>query len=200
LTQLSPAADARAMSTVAAVARAQALRLGLEGYRARCPERADIALRMLALLQLPEAFSRQHLSPGHFTASAFVLCPERRRLLLVHHAKLERWLQPGGHIEASDADLFEAAKREVLEETGVSQIEPLLNGIFDVDIHVIPARPKEGPHEHFDVRYAFVAQSDALVVSEEVRGARWAPLAEVARLNPEESIMRCVRQLAAKRP
>jgi 8-oxo-dGTP pyrophosphatase MutT (NUDIX family) len=190
----------------------------LVAYQLAHPEREPIVSRMLALLRSPaNVFSRAQFVPGHFTASAFVVCPERRRLLLVHHAKLGRWLQPGGHIEPGDVSLSAAARREVTEETGAQELQPLelpcLAGawagqgvsrlgsdeppIFDVDIHWIPASSKEAAHAHFDVRYAFRAGSLELCASGEVRSARWVELGAVAQLNPEESIMRCVDRLRA---
>jgi 8-oxo-dGTP pyrophosphatase MutT (NUDIX family) len=160
------------------------------------PDRAAIVARMLELLEVsPDVFARSYLDPGHFTASAFVLCPEGRRLLMVHHRKLGRWLQPGGHIEPSDESLHAAARREALEETGVSELEPLGAGIFDVDIHPIPASPREGAHSHFDVRYAFRARTEGLVAAAEVQAARWVELDEVRELNPEESVIRGVERL-----
>lgn len=171
------------------------LRRELQKYREEDDASADIVGRMLALSSLPGAFSREHLDPGHFTASAFVVCPERRRVLLVHHAKLHRWLQPGGHVELGDSSLMSAAKREVTEETGVSGLVPLVDGVFDIDIHAIPARPKEGPHQHFDVRYAFAASSAELVASDEVRGVRWVDFARVLELTEEDSVVRCVKRL-----
>jgi 8-oxo-dGTP pyrophosphatase MutT (NUDIX family) len=151
---------------------------------------------MLALLERAgDPFSRRNVEPGHFTASAFVLSPDRRRVLLVHHGKLGRWLQPGGHVEATDADLVAAARREVLEETGIGALAPL-GAIFDVDIHVIPANPKDGAHLHFDVRYAFVAGSEHLEASPEVLGARWVERDAVAELTEELSVLRCVARLA----
>ena len=160
------------------------------------PERAPIVTRMLELLEAPrDVFARSHLDPGHFTASAFVLCPEGRRLLMVHHTKLGRWLQPGGHIEPSDISLHAAAEREAKEETGVSALEPLGTSIFDVDIHLIPPSTREGAHSHFDVRYAFRARTGRLVAAAEVQAARWVELDEVRELNPEESVIRCVERL-----
>jgi 8-oxo-dGTP pyrophosphatase MutT (NUDIX family) len=171
----------------------------LESYQRQQPERSAVVERLLALLEQPgDAFARTHLDPGHFTASAFVLCPERRRLLLIRHPKLGRWLQPGGHIEAGDPSCCAAAQREVREETGVAELLPMAEGIFDVDVHLIPANPREGAHAHFDVRYAFEARTAQLTVSDEVKAARWVELEAVAALNDEESIARPVRALISR--
>jgi 8-oxo-dGTP pyrophosphatase MutT (NUDIX family) len=184
----------------------RSLRAELVAYRQREPERGAVVDQLLGLLEQPgDAFSRAHLDPGHFTASAFVVCPERRRLLLIRHPKLGRWLQPGGHIEPGDASCLAAAQREVREETGVAELVPLggpgasgAAGIFDVDVHQIPANAKEGPHAHFDVRYAFEARAAQLTVSDEVKAARWVELPAVAALNDEESIARPVRALISR--
>jgi 8-oxo-dGTP pyrophosphatase MutT (NUDIX family) len=168
----------------------------LEEHARLVPANAEVVRRMQALLQHPaEAFSRRHVAPGHFTASAFVLCPERRRVLLVHHQKLGRWLQPGGHVEPTDESLLDAARREVAEETGVVAAPLSGSAIFDVDIHSIPATAKDGAHLHFDVRYAFVAEGLDLSASPEVLGARWVELAAVPRLTDERSVLRCVERL-----
>jgi 8-oxo-dGTP pyrophosphatase MutT (NUDIX family) len=119
---------------------------------------------MLALLDVPgDPFARDHFVPGHFTASAFVLSPARDALLLIHHSKLHRWLQPGGHVDAGDPDVLFAAQREVEEEVGLVDLSPAEPGagLFDADVHRIPARRAEPEHEHFDLRFAFVAQSRA---------------------------------------
>jgi 8-oxo-dGTP pyrophosphatase MutT (NUDIX family) len=171
----------------------------LNDYVRRAPERRAVGEQLLSLLALSSnSFARSHLEPGHFTASAFVLCPERRRLLLIRHPKLGRWLQPGGHIEPSDESLLASARREVREETGVGELNLLVPGIFDVDVHLIPPTPKEGAHAHFDVRYAFVAASEQLTVASEVKAARWVELEAVAGLNDEESIARPVLGLTSR--
>jgi 8-oxo-dGTP pyrophosphatase MutT (NUDIX family) len=177
------------------------LREQLGGYRPATAAEAAFVERMLELSGGERAWERSHFEPGHFTASAFVLSPDRRDLVLIHHKKLGIWVQPGGHVEPSDGDLVGSARREVLEEVGLSELEPILGAdgklVFDVDVHLIPARKAEPAHEHFDVRFAFVAKSRELVHSEEVADLRWVPLNEVERMGTDESVLRAVAKLRA---
>jgi 8-oxo-dGTP pyrophosphatase MutT (NUDIX family) len=168
----------------------------LERHAREVLENEPVVASMLALLASgADPFSRQRVEPGHFTASAFVLCPERRRVLLIHHRKLGRWLQPGGHVEPGDGDLLAAAEREVIEETGVRLAARLGAGIFDVDVHPIPASPKIGAHRHFDVRYAFLAATLDVQATAEVLGVRWVDLEAASSLTDERSVLRCVERL-----
>ena len=153
--------------------------------------------RMLALIRTPDPFSRRAFDPGHFTASAFVLSPDRDRVLLILHKKLARWLQPGGHLEAADASPFEAARREVAEETGLVELVALGEGLFDIDVHAIPTRPDEPAHEHFDLRVVLGSPSLRVTDSDEVAGIRWVPLAEMDAVATDESVRRAVRKLRA---
>ncbi len=142
-----------------------------------------------------DPFSRAHYRPGHFTASAFVLSPDRSSLLLIHHGKLDRWLQPGGHVDPEDVDVLAAARREVAEETGVTALVPLVEGLFDVDVHRIPARKEEPEHRHFDLRLLFGAEDTDFAAGSDARDARWVPLGEVDRLESDDSVMRAVAKL-----
>lgn len=119
---------------------------------------------------------------GHLTASAFVLSPDRARALLIHHARLGQWFQPGGHVEDGDPDLLAAATREALEETGLAAVRPEGDGIFDVDVHPIPDHPGKGEpaHRHYDIRFLFVADDEAVAISAESTAFAWVPLGEIA--------------------
>jgi 8-oxo-dGTP pyrophosphatase MutT (NUDIX family) len=152
--------------------------------------------RMLELLRLQAPFSRAHFTPGHLTASAFVISPAADELLLIFHRKLGIWVQPGGHIEAGDASLLDAARREVAEEVGLELGADVTGSVFDIDIHAIPARKDEPAHEHFDVRYCFHAPTRDFVASDEVADARWVELAKIEQLTTDESVLRAARKLA----
>lgn len=132
-----------------------------------------------------------------FTASGFVV--DEGRVLLIDHTKLGRWLQPGGHIDASDASPLAAARRELLEETGVVA-EPASVGPIDLDVHPIPTNPRKGEpaHEHFDVRFLFRASSAELKAGDDALDARWWPLSEVAETAEDASVRRVAGRLLTR--
>ena len=150
---------------------------------------------LLALCDVPgDPFSRDHFDPGHVTASAFVLAPGDAEILLILHGKLHRWLQPGGHVDPEDADVFAAARREVEEETGITALTQV-GGLFDVDVHVIPARKADPAHRHFDVRVLFRAADRRFAAGSDARGAQWVPLERVSSLESDASVVRAVHKL-----
>jgi 8-oxo-dGTP pyrophosphatase MutT (NUDIX family) len=151
--------------------------------------------RMQTLSAQPGAFGRDHFTPGHFTASAFVLAPDDTGLLLIHHARLDRWLQPGGHVEPGDADLLATARRELAEEVGIEDAELAAPGIFDVDVHPIPPARGEPGHEHFDVRFLFRARSRELRLSSEARAAAWVRFADLDPRQTDRSVLRAAHKL-----
>lgn len=153
---------------------------------------------MLALAGVPgDPFARDHWAPGHFTASAFVLSPDGADLLLIFHEKFGRWLQPGGHVEPDDADVIAAALREVAEETGLLDVEVVGEGLFDVDVHDIPARKQDPGHRHFDARVLLRASDRAFRAGSDALAARWVPLGDVHTVETDESVLRAVRKLRA---
>src|SRR5262245_385103 len=103
-------------------------------------------LILLLLEHTSAPFSRRQFTPGHITCTGLVLSPDRRKLLLVHHRRLDRWLLPGGHVEKEDASLADASRREVIEETGVLLRPEPAPALVGVDVHGIPPRRDEPYH------------------------------------------------------
>lgn len=121
---------------------------------------------------------------GHLTASAIVTDGEGERFLLLFHKGLQKWLQPGGHIDASDASPLAAAMREVEEETGLRpedyDIMATEEGlcVIDFDSHRIPDNQIKGELEHFhhDIRFLFRLHDGVegiKVSADESEGFRW---------------------------
>lgn len=118
-------------------------------------------------------------SHGHFTGSAFLVSADGARAALMHHRKLDRWLQPGGHADG-DCDLRRVALREAEEETGLTGLTAEA-AIFDLDRHWIPDRPGEPGHWHYDVRFLVRAGSDeTLRGNGESKALAWQNIAEIA--------------------
>jgi 8-oxo-dGTP pyrophosphatase MutT (NUDIX family) len=141
----------------------------------------------------PDCFERTHRA-GHVTGSAWVVDRAGEAAVLTHHRKLGKWLQLGGHADG-DSDIRRVARREAVEESGLTEIESASDRIYDVDVHEIPARGAEPAHLHYDVRFAFYADRNARpAASEESHAVAWVPLAEIERFAIDDS----VRRLAAK--
>jgi len=135
-----------------------------------------------------DCFQREQLK-GHVTASAWIVDPPGRRVLLTHHRKLDRWLQPGGHADGV-TDVLEVALKEAREETGIPSFEVVGEGLFDVDIHGIPEHGGVPPHDHYDARFLFRAGSTECVVSDESHDLAWVSLDDLESYTEEESMLR----------
>ena len=162
-------------------------------------EAGHLAQLREVLVSQSDAFGRDQCELGHFTASAFVLHPDGRSLLLIFHSKLHRWRQPGGHVEPDDRDLLEAARREVREETGLMDLDDLLSGLpLDVDVHPIPARGTEAKHLHFDVRFLFQAKTGHATAASDAADARWVDFEWIDAVETDESVRRAVRKILCR--
>lgn len=115
------------------------------------------------------------LAHGHITASAWLLNQDHTHALLMHHNKLDRWFQLGGHCDG-DHNVLAVALKEAQEESGIMGIAPVNTAIFDIDIHLIPDTPKEKAHYHYDVRFLLNVISDEQITkNSESKELRWIP-------------------------
>jgi 8-oxo-dGTP pyrophosphatase MutT (NUDIX family) len=137
-------------------------------------------------------------APGHLTGSAWIVDAARKRTLLTHHRKLDKWLQLGGHADG-DPNLLAVALREACEESGLTRLRAVSLDVFDVDRHWIPERKNEPGHYHYDLRFMIEAdEAEPLVVTNESKDLAWVDVSDVVRLNPEESMARMVRKTPGK--
>jgi 8-oxo-dGTP pyrophosphatase MutT (NUDIX family) len=128
---------------------------------------------------------------AHFTASALVVDPRRERTFLVHHGKLGRWFQPGGHVEPEDDAALGAALREAHEETGFA-VRPAFDEPLDVDVHEFPARDGRDAHLHLDVRFLLVADGEP--VSEAAEEGAWFDRPAALALADEAGLRRLIEK------
>ena len=154
------------------------------------------------------AFVARHERPfdrgileGHLTGSAITVAHDGARVLLLHHRKLDRWLQPGGHGDPGETTGEEVALREAFEESGIRglALHPAAPRPLDVDVHDIPARGTEPAHQHLDLRYLVVAPADATVEPDlaELHEIRWVAWDEVDALSPDHGLRRALAKARA---
>ncbi len=134
----------------------------LANYHSTDPHQQDCKQRMLEFLtSSSNCFSRENQA-RHFTASAFVINKQGDKFLLMHHAKLDKWVQLGGHCDG-DPDILSVAIKEAQEESGCWKIRPISTEIFDLDIHSIPAIANIASHLHYDVRFLLQIDDDSII-------------------------------------
>lgn len=127
---------------------------------------------------------------AHLTASAWVVSPDRSQVLMAYHNLYNSWAWLGGHADG-DADLMAVAIREVAEESGLSALQPLHNGIFSLETLCVNGHEKRGcyvpSHLHLNVTYLFEGDTRASLVvkPDENSAVAWIPVSEIPKRSTE---------------
>jgi 8-oxo-dGTP pyrophosphatase MutT (NUDIX family) len=163
-------------------------------------EQEDLERMKAWLRELEQPLSRSQ-PQAHFTGSAVVVDAAGERVVMVHHGKLKRWLQPGGHADMEDFGQLEAtALREAREETGLRvQLHQGTPQPLDVDVHAIPSRGLEPGHLHLDVRFLLVAENPEALAHDpkESTGAQWLSWEEALKRADEAPLRRLLQKARA---
>lgn len=171
----------------------------IERYRETWPEESETTNRFIEFVSKnPDCFERS-LAIGHVTGSAWIVHPSKPSILLTHHRKLKSWFQLGGHADG-DEKPARVALNEAIEESGIPDFELLSEDIFDIDIHLIPARKNEPEHYHYDLRYLLrPIGSEQLVVSQESLDLQWVELSKLENYTTESSMLRMAKKWIQKK-
>jgi 8-oxo-dGTP pyrophosphatase MutT (NUDIX family) len=123
----------------------------------RAPTLQQDRLRRLYVDHLanhPDGWSR-HCPRAHLTASSLICALRAQKVLLTLHARLGRWLQTGGHLEAGDQTIQAASMREAAEESGLDDLavtpEPALLSRHEVLCNGAPTF-------HLDVQFLAIIE------------------------------------------
>ena len=145
----------------------------LQGWTAPTADQDRLRRRYLDhLFDHPDGWSRS-CRGAHLTASSLI-CAADGQVLLTLHRRIGRWLQTGGHLEATDASVEDAAFREAVEESGIDDLDldldhdPLLLSEHEVPCGIVR------PTFHLDIQFLIRSKSAmAPVVGAESLAVRW---------------------------
>ena len=166
----------------------------LQSYQPWNQQEQQDRLAMLDYLHLHKDLWGRAL-PAHFTASSWVVSPDRSQVLLAYHRIYDAWSWLGGHADG-EQDLLAVAMRETKEESGLTQVRPVTPDIYSLEILCVNGHVKKGiyvpSHLHLNLTYLLEAQPDAPIHCrpEENSAVRWFSREQASQAS-SESWMRC---------
>ena len=128
---------------------------------------------------------------AHFTASSWLVNKQRTKVLMIYHNIYQSWAWTGGHADG-ESNLLDVAIREAKEETGITNIRPIQNDIFSLEIICVNGHVKHGKyvssHVHLNVGYLLEADEneDLRIKADENSGVKWIPIDQVTQMCSEE--------------
>lgn len=118
-------------------------------------EERDKELLLQYLSSGEDVFIRENRG-AHFSASAWVVNHSHDKVLLAYHNIYDSWAWTGGHADG-ERDLLKVAVREVMEETGITTVKPVIEDIFSLEVLTVDGHEKKGvyvsSHLHLNVTY-----------------------------------------------
>ncbi|PXY21301.1 NUDIX hydrolase [Prauserella muralis] len=161
----------------------------LTGYQpADTTEAADVARIREVLAAETDPWSQS--LPLHVTASAVIVHPPTRRVLLRWHARQRAWLQVGGHGDPGETAPLDVALREGREETGLPDLAPWPDGrLVHAVIVPVPAKGDDPAHEHADLRFVLATgEPDAARPEKPDAPLRWLTMGEAWEATTEDNL------------
>ena len=119
---------------------------------------------LLTLLRQDTDISRRDNLIAHLTASAWVVNPERNKVLMAYHNLYNSWAWLGGHADGN-FDLAAVAEQEAREESGLTDVRLVSDDILSLEILTVDGHEKKGKyvpsHLHLNVTYLLEADPNA---------------------------------------
>lgn len=156
----------------------------LSNFAPDCEQEKQDRRRMLELLGEGRDLLHRGNESAHFTASSWIVSPDRRQVLMVYHNIYQSWSWTGGHADG-ESDFLRVALREAQEETSISRVRPLSEAPLSLEILPVAPHFKRGrfvcAHVHLNVTYLLEADPalPLRVKPDENSGVRWFAAEEV---------------------
>ncbi len=152
-------------------------------------EEADKAL-LLKLLDTDADLTLRENLAYHLTASAWVVSPDRQKVLMAYHNLYDSWAWLGGHADG-DRDLLAVARKEACEESGITNLRTVTDAPISLEILTVSGHEKRGKyipsHLHLNLTYLFEADpAETLRVKPDENSAvGWIDVAQISQKSTE---------------
>ena len=166
------------------------LEKALEKFRPWNEQEARDREEILARLARGEALYTRENTAAHVTASGWVVSPDRKQVLMAYHNLYDSWAWLGGHADG-ERDLLKTAMREVMEESGLTEVKPVSEEIYSVEILTVNGHEKHGSYVssylHLNVTYLLEADPALPVHNKPDENSRvaWFSLEEAVKRSSE---------------
>lgn len=157
-------------------------------------EQKEKEMMLKYIVMFYDSVSYRNNMPFHMTASALILNETKDKLLMIYHKIYQSWSWVGGHADG-ETDLQKTAIKEAEEETGISDIKMLKNGIVSLDILTVEGHYKNKqyvcPHIHFNVTYCLTASEKSKLIcnEKETEGIKWIAVSELESYCKEQKMI-----------
>lgn len=133
-------------------------------------EERDKELILHCLETEKDVFTRENRL-AHMTASAWIVNPEKTKVLMAYHNIYNSWSWLGGHADG-ETDLLKVALKEAQEESGIRHVKPVSDQIYSMEVLTVDGHVKRGAyvssHLHLNVTYLLQAEeTDVLHIKED---------------------------------
>ena len=178
------------------------LRAQIEAFRPYNEQEAADRRQILCDMDaFPDLLTRENAT-AHFTASCWIVNPERTKVLMAYHNLYRSWAWLGGHADGEE-DVLAVALREANEESGIEAV-PVSPEIFSLEILHVAPHVKRGKfvcaHLHLNATYLLEADDRAPIrcKPDENSAVRWLAASEVLTAVSEPDMLPIYRKLLEK--
>lgn len=163
---------------------------GLKAYQPFNEQELKDKYEILRRLESGEELTLRENASAHLTASAWVINRDMTKVLMAYHNLYDSWAWLGGHVDGS-YDLLNVALREVKEESGLTTVEPVFEGIYSVEILTVDGHEKKGEyvssHLHLNLTFLLMGDEEESLRSkpDENQDVAWFTLEEALKRSSE---------------
>ena len=128
---------------------------------------------------------------AHITVSGWVVSPDRKKVLMAYHNIYRSWAWLGGHADG-DEDVRRVIKKEIQEESGLTEVKFLSDELFSLEILTVDGHEKRGEYvsSHLHLNLTYLLEADTKhpirIKADENSQIAWIDVNEISQKSNEK--------------